>query len=627
MKQMFQSASSGETTVVDVPAPAVMKGGVLIRTAASLISAGTERTSVTFSKMSLVKKARSRPDLVKKVLEKAKNEGILQAVEAAFSKLDQPMVLGYSSAGTVIEVGEGVTDFRVGDRVACAGGKYASHAEIASVPVNLTAPVPDGVPLDHAAFATVGAIGLHGFRVSEAELGETVVVLGLGLIGLLTVQIARAAGCRVIGIDLDPERVALALTLGAEAATTTSEDPEGVVRAATDGRGADVVLITAGTASNAPVELAGDICRDRGRVVVVGAVGMDLPRPPYYDKELSFRISRSYGPGRYDPTYEEGGVDYPIGHVRWTENRNLRSFLRLVADGSVKIDPVLSHRHPIAEAPEAYARILDPADKALGLLLTYPEGPDPAEDTPARTVRVGNPKPKVTGEIGLGLLGAGNFATGTLLPAIEKAGGYRMVGVVTRSGVSAQHAASKHGFGFASTSEREIVHHEDVDVVAIATRHDLHARQIRESLAAGKSVFCEKPPCLTRDELAELVRAADAATNSAILMGYNRRFSPMGVELRRHFADCGEPMIANYRVNAGFIALDHWTQDPAIGGGSHCWGRLSLHRLPGPPVRQSPRAGLCRWRPGWGSIPRGQRPVDAELRERFDRHDSLHGRR
>ena len=567
MKQMFQSASSGETTVVDVPAPAVLPGGVLVRTAASLISAGTERTAVEFSKKSLLQKARSRPDLVKKVLDKAKTEGMLQAVEAAFTRLDQPIVLGYSSAGTVIEVGQGVTDFRVGDRVACAGGGYASHAEIVSVPKNLVAPVPEGVDLRHAAFTTVGAIGLHGFRVSEAELGEVVVVLGLGLIGLLTVQIARAAGCRVIGIDLDPDRVALARTLGAEAATTTVQDPEALVRAHSEGRGADVVLITAGTSSNAPIELAGELARDRGRVVVVGAVGMDLPRPPFYDKELSFRISRSYGPGRYDPSYEEGGIDYPIGHVRWTENRNLRSFLQLVSDGSVQIEPVLTVAHPIAEAPEAYRRILDPSDRALGVLLTYPEGPSPEEDRPVRTVAIPGAARKVVGEIGIGLLGAGNFATATLLPAIGRAGGYRMVGVVTRSGTSAQHAAAKHGFGFASTSEREITAHQDVDLIAIATRHDLHARQIISAMEAGKSVFCEKPPCLNPEELADIIRAAAASPASTLLVGYNRRFAPMARELRDHFASVGEPCAAHYRVNAGFIPLDHWTHDPAVGGG------------------------------------------------------------
>ncbi|HSW29480.1 MAG TPA: zinc-binding alcohol dehydrogenase, partial [Longimicrobiales bacterium] len=438
MKQLLQSPSAGAATVTDVPAPAVQPGCVLVRNAASLVSAGTERTAVEFAKKSLLAKARSRPDLVRKVLDKARTDGPVPALQAALTRLDQPLALGYSCAGVVLEVGEGVEGVRAGDRVACAGAGYACHAEVVCVPRNLVALASDAVALEHAAFATVGAIGLHGVRLAGVELGERVAVVGLGLIGLLTVQMLRAAGARVLGVDLDPARVKLALDLGADAAVVPAAAGEAAL-ALSGGVGVDAVLITAGTSSNEPIELAGRIARDRGRVVVVGAVGMDLPRPPFFEKELSFRVSRSYGPGRYDPVYEEGGVDYPVGYVRWTENRNLQAFLEMVASGAVRVEPLITHRIPIEQGARAYGLLTSAAEAPLGVVLTYGDAEAAAgAGAPSRRVEMVAP-PAGAGRAsgpGVGVLGAGNFATATLLPAIQKAGGFRLTGIGSARGPS-----------------------------------------------------------------------------------------------------------------------------------------------------------------------------------------------
>lgn len=567
MRQLLQSASGGGAEVVDVPAPTVRPGCVLVRTGASLVSAGTERSVVSFARKSLLAKARARPDLVAKVVEKARTDGPVTALKAALTRLDQPLALGYSSAGVVVEVGEGVDGFRPGDLVACAGGGYASHAEMVCVPRNLVAPVPAGVTAEHAAFATVGAIGLHGMRLAEVQLGERVAVIGLGLIGLMVVQLLKAAGVRVLGVDLDPARVKLALDLGADAAVVSGQgDPGAEALALSGGAGMDAVLITAGTDSNEPVALAGRLARDRARVVVVGAVGMDLPRPPFFEKELSFRVSRSYGPGRYDPSYEEGGLDYPVGYVRWTENRNLTAVLECMASGGLRVDPLVTHRIPIEEGARAYALLTEGGEPSLGVVLTYGEAlPSVA---PGRRVALGAPSAPRPTEPGVGVLGAGNFALGTLLPAMKAAGGFRFTGVASARGASARHAAEKHGFAFAASDEAEILRDAGTDLVAILTRHDLHAAQIVAALEAGKHVFCEKPPCLDAGELASIVTALSRAGEGRTLtVGYNRRFAPMTRRLRDHLRSVGEPIVAHVRVNAGFIPAEHWVHDPAVGGG------------------------------------------------------------
>ena len=556
MKQLLQSPATGSTTVADVPAPLLSGGMVLVRTAASVVSAGTERTSVEFAKKSLLAKARSRPDLVKKVLDKALTDGALTAWDAARARLEQPQALGYSSAGVVIALGEGAGGFRVGDRVACAGGGYASHAEIVRVPTNLAAPVPAGVALEHAAFATVGAIGLHGLRLAEPQLGETVAVVGLGVIGLLVVQMAKAAGCRVVGIDVDPGRVELAQVLGADAALLGGgEDVPDAVRALTGARGVDAAVVAAAASSSEPVVLAAELCRDRGRVVVIGAVGMDLPRPLFYEKELSLRVSRSYGPGRYDPLYEEAGIDYPVGYVRWTENRNLSAFLDLVDTGGVKVEPLITHRVPIADGARAY-QVITGGERSLGVILTYPDGPlEPSDDIPLHRVdrRAPDQEGAASSGPGVGLLGAGSFATGTLLPALKEAGGFRFVGVATATGASGHHVADKYGFRFATTDEDQVLSDPEVELVA--------------AFEAGKHVFCEKPPALTEVELAEVVRAYARAPGRMFSVGYNRRFSPMAERMKEFLAAAGEPPLLNCRVNAGLIPADHWLHDPAVGGG------------------------------------------------------------
>jgi predicted dehydrogenase/threonine dehydrogenase-like Zn-dependent dehydrogenase len=576
MKQLLQNLRSGETIVAEVPVPTPQAGEALVRTAASLVSAGTERMVVEFAEKSLLGKARSRPDLARQVIDKARREGLLTTLEAAFSRLDQPMPLGYSSAGTIVALGEGVQGLSVGQRVACAGGNYAVHAEYACVPRNLVAPLPDQVDFESAAFATLGAIALHGFRLAEAQLGEQVAVIGLGLLGLLAVEIAQAAGCRVFGVDLLPERVALARHLGAEA--VQNEQAAEAALSFTHGRGCDAVLICADTTSDEPVTLAGAIARDRARVVAVGAVGLHIPRKSYYEKELTFLNSRSYGPGRYDSSYEEGGRDYPLGYVRWTEGRNLEAIVDLLASGRMNVQPLITHRFPIDQAPQAYELITGKRQEPfLGVLLTYPmqPGAEPPQTAPGLETRaapqparppVAAPKP---GPLRLGVLGAGNFATAVMLPAIRKTAQVELVGIASASGMSAQHAASRFGFRYAASDETQIIQDEQVTAVAILTRHHLHARQVLAALAAGKHVFCEKPLAIRLAELDEIQAALYGETGRGRILtaGFNRRFSPLAIQMKAFLEARKEPLAAHYRINAGYIPLNHWTQDPDQGGG------------------------------------------------------------
>jgi len=570
MKQVVQNISKGRTEIVEIPVPKPPPGAVLVRTAASVVSVGTERMVVEFAARSLLGKARSRPDLVRQVLQKARREGVLSAVDAAFKRLSRPMALGYSSAGVVVEAGEGVGEFHPGDRVACAGGGHAVHAEFASVPVNLLAPVPDSVSLEDAAFATLGAVALHGFRLSEAVLGETVGVIGLGVLGLLTAQIAHASGCRVLGVDLDPARVKLARRLGVEAAVVR-EDAAGAARTFSASRGLDAVIVCADTASSDPLALAGEIARDRGRVIAVGATGMTIPRKPYYEKEIDFRVSRSYGPGRYDLLYEEAGVDYPIGYVRWTEQRNLEAFLGLLAAGKIKMAPIITHRFAVEDAPKAYALISGKAKKKesfLGVLLTYSE--DAALETvvPLRSVQA----PEISSEnaVRLGVLGAGSFATLVALPAVARIRKVEKVSVVSAGGLSAKLAARDFGFERASTDPADVLKDPRINAVGIFTRHHLHAGLTAAALRNGKHVFCEKPLALREEELAEVEWAWKQAAEVSpriLMVGFNRRFAPLMAPIQRMIAEAGEAPVMTIRVNAGPLPRDHWTQDPVQGGG------------------------------------------------------------
>jgi predicted dehydrogenase/threonine dehydrogenase-like Zn-dependent dehydrogenase len=578
MKQVFQDARTAEITISDVPAPKLLAGCVLVRTASSLVSAGTERASSEFASKNLLQKARMRPDLVREVLSKISRDGLLAAVSTVRSRLDQPSALGYSSAGTVTAIGEGITDINPGDRVACAGAGHAVHAEFACVPRLLVARIPsESVTFDEAAFTTVGAVALHGVRTGDAKLGDIVAVIGLGLLGQLTVQILKAAGCCVLGMDISADRANLALGLGADAVSTSAAAFQDLCRQHSGGNGADAVLIAAQSDSNDPVNLAGAVARNRAVVVAVGTVAMDIPRRFFYDKELDFRVSRSYGPGRYDATYEQKGIDYPIGYVRWTETRNMEAFLKLLADRKLDLRPLITHRFPVAQAHSAYDLITGKTHEAfLGVLITYPEAADAAAHINlVADERAINARPAATlNSVQIGFLGAGSFAISTLLPAIKQVGGSELIIAGAASGSHARHAAEKFGFRSCTTDDQEIVRHPDVNTVVIATRHNLHARQVTSALASRKHVFCEKPLCLNEIELDKIVEAyndpahdAQSPNRRVLMVGFNRRFAPLAIRMKSFLQEAREPLALHYRVNAGFLPKDHWLNDPQQGGG------------------------------------------------------------
>ncbi|MEB2333106.1 MAG: bi-domain-containing oxidoreductase [Anaerolineaceae bacterium] len=570
MKQLLQNIKTGKATIEDVPVPTPREGQALVKVSASLVSAGTERMVVEFAEKSLVGKARSRPDLVKQVLDKAKREGLVNTMQAAFNRLDQPMALGYSSAGTIVALGKNISGFKVGQRVACAGGGFAVHAEYNVVPKNLLTPLPKNVDFESAAFTTLGAIAMHGFRLAEPQLGENVAVIGLGLVGLLTIQIASAAGCNVLGIDLDPKRIALASSLGRFG--TAQRGLQAVSRARAEStsqlftahRGFDVIIICADTPSNDPVELAGVIARDRARVVATGAVGLTLPRKIYYEKELSFINSRSYGPGRYDSNYEENGQDYPLGYVRWTEGRNFQAVVDLMESGKLNVKPLITHRFPIEKATQAYEVITGKKkENFLGVLLTYPEGKRKEE----RIVVFPSIVNRKSSIVNLGVLGAGLFANSVLLPAIKKVDGIQLVGIASAGGLHAQHAGRKFGFKYATSSEDEIINDPNINTVAVLTRHDSHAELVVKALKAGKNVFVEKPLAINSDQLSVISKQLKKTDNCLLLTGFNRRFAPLAESLKSQVSGLKSPLHAHYRINAGYLPPTHWTQDPSVGGG------------------------------------------------------------
>ncbi len=572
MKQVLQQARTGEVDVVEVPSPKLLPGCVLVRLAASLVSAGTERAASEFAGKNLFQKAKARPDLVHEVLNKVRRDGLFSTINTVRARLDQPGALGYSSAGTVAGVGEGVTDINVGDQVACAGAGYAVHAEFDCVPRLLVAKISSAiVTFEEAAFTTVGAVALHGVRVAEAKLGDVVAVIGLGLLGQLTVQLLKAAGCKVLGFDLVEQRAALALRLGADGSSASAAEFHALCAQQSGGRGVDAVIIAAETSSSDPVNLAGEVARDRGTVVAVGTVGMEIKRPVYYAKELDFRISRSYGPGRYDAAYEQQGRDYPIGYVRWTETRNMDAFLDLLAQGKLDLKPLITHRFPIERAKAAYELITGKTgEPSLGVLITYSGHAEPVH----RLELVSREAPAASGpSVAVGMFGAGSFATGTLLPAMNKIGGLKFIGICSATAPHARHAAQRFGFRYCATDEERILSDPAVNTVVIATRHHLHAKQVLASVAAGKHVFCEKPLCLNEEELYEIVSAFQRAWQKTggghphLMLGLNRRFAPMAVRMKEFLSKAGEPLMLHYRINAGHIPPDHWVNDPGQGGG------------------------------------------------------------
>ena len=566
MKQVLQSLQTSELLVAEVPVPQVPDNGVLVRSIASLVSAGTERMVLEFAKKNLLQKARSRPELVRQVLQRARREGIVSTFEAVSRRLGEPMPLGYSLVGEVVDVGTNTRGAAVGDLVACAGAGVANHAEFVAVPQHLFATLPpgfaDAAPVEHAAFATLGAIALHGFRLAEPQIGARVAVLGLGLLGQLAVQIANAAGCQVFGVDLDPVRVSLALEHGAGASVRSEAEDRG--DAFSRGAGFDIVLIAADTSSNDPILLAAQLARDRAHVIALGSCDLSLPRKAFFSKELHFQVSRSYGPGRYDPDYEIHGRDYPIGYVRWTEQRNLAAFVELLATRKVSVGRLITHRFDVSVAPHAYEVIAGQSkEPSLGVLLTYPQ------DAPL-TRRVDNPRvttrPARGQTLGISVIGSGLFASTTLIPALKQLPEVRLRGLVSAQGLSAQTLGRSSGFAFSATSVAEALNDTETDLVFILTRHHLHASQVVAALEAGKHVFVEKPLCLTAEQLERIQAVHEQKPDRLVMVGFNRRFAPLA-ERMRTFMDTGEPRLMTYRVNAGYLPPDHWTHDPDQGGG------------------------------------------------------------
>ncbi len=570
MKQILQSLKTGVTEVRDIPCPSVGNGQLLIRTNCSLISAGTERMLIDFAKASPIKKARQQPDKVRMVLDKIKADGFLPTVEAVLGKLEQPVPLGYCNVGEILAVGKGANGFSVGDRVASNG----NHAEVVSVPVNLCAKIPQNVSNDEAAFTVVGAIALQGVRLAKPTLGEVVVVTGLGLIGQLAVQLLRANGCRVLGIDFDTDKLAIAKSFGAEVVDLgAGEDPVKAAELFSRGRGVDAVLITAATQSSEPMHQAALMCRKRGRIVLVGVAGLELSRDDFFKKELTFQVSASYGPGRYDPNYEEKGQDYPLGFVRWTEQRNFEAVLDMLADGRLDVMPLISHQFNLDQIASAY-EVVGSSQSSMGVMLKYPtrkEKPDAI--VREQTVLIAGPSFQRDGRPlpNLAFIGSGNYATSALIPAFKRAGAH-LGSIASSYGVSGAHAGKKYGFEETTTDSIKLFDDKDINCLVISTRHDSHAALVLQALRSGKSVYVEKPLCLTLAELDEIEQEYKAIKvinkDPPILMvGFNRRFAPQMQKIKSLLLAVGGPKSFVMTINAGAIPVEHWTQDMDIGGG------------------------------------------------------------
>jgi len=558
MKQLIQSFKTGELGLFDVPAPVCQTNGALVETSVSLVSAGTEKMLVDFAKKSILAKAKDRPDLVKQTVDKMKKEGVMNTLEKVFTKLDSPIPLGYSLSGRVIEVGETLSGISIGDRVACGGAGYANHSEVNYIPKNLMVKIPDGVDDIDASFVTVGAIALQGVRQAEPKLGERVAVIGLGLLGQLAVQLLKANGCKVIGSDVDPEKIELAKKLGADDACHAGD----LIKKANEfsnGHGVDAVIIAASTLSNQPVIDAAQISRMRGRVVFLGMVGMDIPRNEYYKKELDLRLSMAYGPGRYDPDYEEKGIDYPYDLVRWTEQRNFEAFLGLIEEGKISPKELLTHNYDYDDAMKAYDLLEGKIqEKYLGIVLKYKGGIVLDEHKIVQRLdKIINSE-----KINVGLIGAGNFTKAVILPNIKKVEDYELVGLCTATGVSAEGTGKKYNFKYITTDSDKIFNNSEINSIFITTQHNTHASLVLKSIESKKHCFVEKPLAIYENDLEEIREAYNGET--IVQVGFNRRFSPMVKEMKKNLT--GQISI-NYRVNAGVIPKNVWIQDRETGGG------------------------------------------------------------
>ncbi|MDE0804820.1 MAG: bi-domain-containing oxidoreductase [Acidimicrobiales bacterium] len=558
MRQVIQSVKSGDLKLVEIPTPVIGPTEVLVRTTRSVVSAGTERAVRNLAKASLFGKAKARPDLVKQVVQRARADGIRSTMKAVRTRLDEDMPLGYSAAGVAVEVGEHVAGIRPGMRVATGG---AGHGEFQVVAANLCVPIPDGVSDEAAAFSTVAAIALQGLRQADVQVGGRVAVIGLGLVGRLTVRLASAAGIDVVGLDVSEWPVEQVKSEGHAAHVDTGADTTAAVLDWSRGHGVDAVLLTAATPSSEPIARSVEILRDRGTLVVVGDVGMELERTPLYEKEITIRLARSYGPGRYERSYEEWGVDYPIGQVRWSEGRNVEAVLDLQSAGRLDIEDLVTHRYDLDDAATAYEAIEGTHGPFVGVQLRYPDGAT-IDRTPIRLSPVRSSKKTV----GVGLLGAGNYAKMTMVPALKSAGGYEFVSVASAGGASARHLAERHGFASVATDATSVINNDDVDLVMIATPHSTHADLVIRALQAGKHVFCEKPLGITEDELDAIEAAASAASGQLLMVGFNRRFAPMIADVRDRLSTAAGPLVMSYKVNAGSLPDTHWFKSRTEGG-------------------------------------------------------------
>lgn len=559
MKQLTQNLKSGIMEILEVPFPALSKGKVLIRNAYSLISAGTEVSKVKTARSSLIKKAQEKPDKVKQVIDSLKTEGMKSTYQKVMNKLDFPSPLGYSCAGKVIEVSDDVTEFQVGDFVAC-GGADSVHAEVVSVHKNLCVKIPKNVKIEHAAYTTVASIALQGIRQADLRLSESCIVIGLGLIGQLTVQMLKTSGVNVVGIDIDDNMVELATKSGATLAFNRNNNSlENSTLNMSKGHGVDAVIITAGTTSIDPVELAGRLCRKKGKVIIVGAVPTGFTRPNYYKKELELKMSCSYGPGRYDVNYEEKGLNYPIEYVRWTENRNMLAFLELLSNKSLDIDLLTTHMYDFEDAKKAYQLIINKEEMFVGILLKYNIKSEIKVNIKNNKINKNSNNEKTI----IGFIGAGSFAQKFLLPNVNK--NCDLFGVATASGNNSKNIVDKFNFKYAFSDYNELIKKSEVNTIFIATRHNLHAECVLKSLQNGKNVFIEKPLCLKESELEEIKNEYEK-NNVSVMVGFNRRFSPHIKKVKQIF-DNSRPKAINYRINVGNIPSDHWTHDPEIGGG------------------------------------------------------------
>ncbi len=566
-KQVVQFYRDGRIEILEVPVPRAARQHLLVRTVASLVSVGTEKYMLEMAKKSLVGKALARPDLVREFISRAQTEGLLEVWRQALGRLDMPVPLGYSSAGEVVAVGEGIEGFAVGDRVACAGSGFAGHAEFALVPANLCVKIPANVDWESAAFVALGGIALEAVRMARVSLGETVVVIGLGLLGQIAVQLLNAAGCHVLGMDIDPRKAEMALQHGTEAVAIDYRQLATLCREKTGGHGADAVILLAATTSNEPLERAAELCRERGRIVATGLVGLKVPRRPFYDKELELVVSRAWGPGLYDTNYTEKGLDYPIAYARWTARRNMEEFLMQLAKGTVQVKHLITHRFPVEEAVKAYELILEGKEPYIGVLLTYPRQDDSAPQTKIllrdETATISRAKAK---EVVVGVIGAGLFARGTLLPVLKRLQGVRLRAIATATGLSARHAAERFGFEYCTSDAGEVLHDPEIDLVFILTRHGSHAPLAAEALKAGKHVFVEKPLALTVEQLQEVIKAFQTS-DRLLMVGLNRRFAPTTRWVKDRFQEIGEPLVVHCTVNAGALPPDSWVYDPEEGGG------------------------------------------------------------